>query len=41
MRIDELTAQFAVVDRNRGNVVAAFENVWTQVKKNAQASVSR
>jgi hypothetical protein len=39
-RIDELTSQFAVVDRNRGNVVAAFANVWTQVKKNAQQSVS-
>lgn len=38
MRIDELTSQFAVVDRNRGNVVAAFANVWTQVKKNAQPS---
>jgi hypothetical protein len=39
-RIDELTNQFAVVDRNRGNVVAAFENVWSHVKKNAQSSVS-
>jgi len=33
MRVDELTAQFAVVDRNRGNVVAAFADVWTHVKK--------
>ena len=36
---DELTAEFAVVDRNRGNVVAAFANVWSNVKKSAQPSV--
>lgn len=38
MRIDELTSQFAIVDRNRGNVVAAFENVWSHVKRHAQPS---
>ena len=39
LRIDELTSEFAVVDRNRGNVVAAFANVWSNVKKSAQPSV--
>jgi hypothetical protein len=38
MRIDELKQQFAVVDRNHGNVVAAFANVWSNIKKNAQPS---
>jgi hypothetical protein len=36
---DELTSEFAVVDRNRGNVVAAFANVWNNVKKSAQPNV--
>jgi hypothetical protein len=36
---DELTAEFSVVDRNRGNVVAAFANVWSNVKKSAQPNV--
>jgi hypothetical protein len=39
LRIDELTSEFAVVDRNRGNVVAAFANVWSNVKKSAQPNV--
>jgi hypothetical protein len=36
---DELTTEFTVVDRNRGNVVAAFANVWSNVKKSAQPNV--
>jgi len=36
MRIDELPQEYPKVDRNRGNVVAAFADVWTHVKKNAQ-----
>jgi len=40
MRIDELQSQFAVVDRNHGNVVAAFANVWSHVKKSAQVAVN-
>jgi len=39
MRIDELTSEFSVVDRNRGNVVAAFATVWNNVKKSAQPNV--
>ncbi len=39
MRIDELTAEFAIVDRNRGNVVAAFADVWNNVKKSTQPNV--
>lgn len=38
LRIDELKNEFAVVDRNRGNVAAAFANVWNNVKKSAQPS---
>jgi hypothetical protein len=40
MRIDELTSEYAVVDRNRGNVVAAFANVWNHVKGSAQPVAS-
>jgi hypothetical protein len=39
LRIDELAAEFPVVDRNRGNVVAAFANVWNNVKESAQPNV--
>lgn len=35
-RIDELTEEFPVVDTARGNITAAFADVWTYVKKNAQ-----
>ncbi len=38
MRVDELVTEFSVVDRNRGNVVAAFADVWQRVKQTAQAS---
>jgi len=37
--IGELTSEFAVVDRNRGNVVAAFATVWNHVKQSAQPNV--
>jgi hypothetical protein len=35
-RIDELTEEFPVVDTARGNITAAFGDVWAQVKKNAE-----
>lgn len=38
MRIDDLAREYPIVDRNRGNVVAAFANVWTHVKKSAQSA---
>jgi hypothetical protein len=38
MRIDDLPQEYPKVDRNRGNVVAAFADVWTHVKKHAQAA---
>ena len=37
LRIDELTKVYTVVDRQRGNVVAAFADVWANIKKNVQA----
>ena len=37
MRIDELIKEYPAVDRHRGNVVAAFADVWSHVKKNAQS----
>jgi hypothetical protein len=41
MRIDELAREFAVVDRNRGNVVAAFDDVWQKIKRHAQSAQPR
>lgn len=38
MRIDDLPQEYPKVDRNRGNVVAAFADVWTHVKKHAQSA---
>jgi hypothetical protein len=38
LRVDELVTQFSVVDRNRDNIVAAFGNVWQNIKKNAKPS---
>jgi hypothetical protein len=35
-RIDELTQDFPVVDTARGNITAAFGEVWANVKKNAE-----
>jgi len=39
MRIDDLTKEYPLVDRNRGNVVAAFADVWSHIKKNAHPVV--
>jgi hypothetical protein len=36
IRIDELTEDFPVVDTARGNITAAFGDVWANVKKNAE-----
>lgn len=36
VRIDQLATQFSVVDRLRGNVAAAFADVWQNVKRNVQ-----
>jgi hypothetical protein len=36
LRIDDLADDFPVVDRVRGNITAAFGNVWDNVKKNAE-----
>ena len=38
LRIDELQDEYPLVDRKRGNVVAAFADVWQNIKKNAQAN---
>jgi hypothetical protein len=36
IRIDELTEDFPLVDTARGNITAAFGDVWANVKKNAE-----
>lgn len=36
VRIDELTDDFPVVDTARGNITAAFGDVWANVKRNAE-----
>jgi len=36
VRIDDLTDDFPPVDATRGNITAAFGDVWTNVKKNAE-----
>jgi Nuclease-related domain len=36
VRIDELTEDLPVVDTARGNITAAFGDVWANVKKNAE-----
>ncbi|MFL6578525.1 MAG: NERD domain-containing protein [Povalibacter sp.] len=36
LRIDDLADDFPVVDKVRGNITAAFGNVWENVKKNAE-----
>ena len=36
VRIDELTEDFPMVDTARGNITAAFGDVWANVKKNAE-----
>lgn len=36
LRIDDLPHQFPPVDRSRGNITAAFGDVWANVKKNSE-----
>lgn len=36
LRIDDLATEFPPVDRVRGNITAAFGDVWANVKKNAE-----
>ncbi len=36
LRIDDLPNQFPAVDRIRGNITAAFGDVWANVKKNSE-----
>lgn len=39
VRIDQLTGSFPQVDRSRANVVAAFADVWQNIKKNTQPNL--
>ncbi len=39
VRIDQLTSAFPEIDRSRSNVVAAFADVWQNIKKNAQPNL--
>lgn len=36
LRIDDLASEFPPVDKVRGNITAAFGEVWANVKKNAE-----
>jgi hypothetical protein len=36
LRIDDLATEFPPVDKVRGNITAAFGDVWANVKKNAE-----
>lgn len=36
LRIEQLAQEFPAVDRQRGNVVAAFNDVWRNIKQNVQ-----
>jgi hypothetical protein len=36
IRIDNLAEEYPLVDRRRGNIVAAFADVWQNVKKHAE-----
>lgn len=38
LRIDDLTDDFPPVDKARGNITAAFGDVWANVKRHAQAN---
>lgn len=38
LRIDDLTEDFPLVDQARGNITAAFGDVWSNVKRNAEAN---
>jgi hypothetical protein len=39
VRIDQLNADFPVIDRSRGNVAAAFGDVWQNIKHQAQPNL--
>ncbi len=39
VRIDQLNSAFPEVDRSRSNVVAAFADVWQNIKKNAHPNL--
>jgi hypothetical protein len=39
IRIDQLTTAFPVVDRSRSNAAAAFADVWSNIKKQAQPNL--
>jgi hypothetical protein len=36
LRIDGLTQDFPPVDKSRGNITAAFGDVWANVKRHAE-----
>jgi len=38
LRIDDLTDDFPPVDKARGNITAAFGDVWSNVKRHAEAN---
>ena len=38
LRIDDLTDDFPPVDKARGNITAAFGDVWANVKRHAEAN---
>ncbi|WP_129782103.1 NERD domain-containing protein [Peristeroidobacter soli] len=38
LRIDDLTDDFPAVDKARGNITAAFGDVWANVKRHAEAN---
>ncbi|MGC3980838.1 MAG: nuclease-related domain-containing protein, partial [Steroidobacteraceae bacterium] len=39
VRIDQLATAFPIVDRSRGNVAAAFSDVWQNIKKHTQPNL--
>jgi hypothetical protein len=39
VRMDQLTTAFPVIDRSRGNVAAAFSDVWQNIKKQAHPNL--
>ncbi|MBL8271120.1 NERD domain-containing protein [Steroidobacter sp.] len=38
LRIDDLTEDYPLVDKARGNITAAFGDVWANVKRSAEAN---
>ncbi|MGE3891811.1 MAG: NERD domain-containing protein [Steroidobacteraceae bacterium] len=39
VRIDELTRDFPMIDRSRGNAAAAFADVWRSIKQQAKPNL--